>query len=115
MRAPFADRRAAGRALADTVAARLTDSEDVIVLALPRGGVPVGYEVATALGADFDVYVVRKVGVPGHKELAMGAIAPGGTVVLNDDVVDAIGIDDERLQRALAEAADELDRRQQAY
>ena len=81
----FRDRRDAGRALA-----RLLEGykgRGAVVLALPRGGVPVAYEVATALDAPLDVFVVRKLGVPGHEELAMGAIASGGVVVLNDDVV----------------------------
>ncbi len=68
------------------------DRDDVVVLALPRGGVPVAREVARALGVPFDVFVVRKLGVPGHEELAMGAIASGGVRLLNDEVVDALGI-----------------------
>ena len=117
MGAPFADRRAAGRALAEAVGARIEigDDEDVIVLALPRGGVPVAYEVAGGLRADLDVFVVRKVGVPGHEELAMGAVAPAGTVVLNDNVVSAVGVDPARLQRAVDDATRELERRQRAY
>src|SRR5438477_1745164 len=82
----FADRREAGRVLAE----RLTDyrdREDVIVLALPRGGVPVAYEVAEALHAPIDVFIVRKLGVPGHEELAMGAIASGGVRVMNEQIV----------------------------
>ena len=87
----FIDRRHAGRALAS----RLTNyagRDDVIVLALPRGGVPVAYEVASALGAPMDVFLVRKLGTPGHRELAMGAIASGGVRVLNEDVVRWYGI-----------------------
>ena len=82
----FIDRRHAGRVLAS----RLTNyagRDDVIVLALPRGGVPVAYEVASALGVPMDIFLVRKLGTPGHRELAMGAIASGGVRVLNEDVV----------------------------
>jgi len=110
----FRDRHEAGRALA----ALLEDyrgRDDVVVLALPRGGVPVGYEVATALGAPLDVFLVRKLGVPGHEELAMGAIATGGVVVLNDDVVRDLGISPEDLRRVAEREARELRRREQAY
>ena len=88
---PFADRAEAGELLAE----RLTDyrdRDDVVVLALPRGGVPVAREEARALGVPLDVYVVRKLGVPGHEELAMGAIATGGVRLLDHDVIDALGI-----------------------
>ncbi|HJZ55404.1 MAG TPA: phosphoribosyltransferase family protein, partial [Gemmataceae bacterium] len=87
----FRDRTDAGRRLA----AKLADyagRDDVVVLALPRGGVPVGFEVARALGAPLDVFLVRKLGVPGHEELAMGAIASGGLRVLNQDVLDQLHI-----------------------
>src|ERR1700716_2158654 len=87
----FHDRREAGRLLAAKLAA-YANRRDVIVLALPRGGVPVAYEVARALRAPLDVFVVRKLGVPGHEELAMGAIASGNVRVLNDDVVRALRI-----------------------
>ena len=83
---PFRDRSEAGRLLASKLAAYV-NHPDVLVLALPRGGVPVAYEVARALGAPLDVFLVRKLGVPGHEELAMGAVATGGVRVLNDDVV----------------------------
>src|SRR5204863_1791212 len=82
----FRDRTEAGRQLAAKLAA-YADRSNLLVLALPRGGVPVAYEVARALHAPLDVFVVRKLGVPGHEELAMGAIASGGMRVLNDDVV----------------------------
>ncbi|MDQ1521542.1 MAG: hypothetical protein QOI55_2615 [Actinomycetota bacterium] len=82
----FRDRSDAGQVLAQRLL-HYRDRADVIVLALPRGGVPVAYEVASALRCPLDVFVVRKLGVPGHEELAMGAIASGGVVVLNDDVV----------------------------
>src|SRR6202158_3223551 len=87
----FRDRREAGRLLAEKLAA-YASRPDVLVLALPRGGVPVAYEVARGLGAPLDVFVVRKLGVPGYEELAMGAIATGGVRVLNPDVVDALRI-----------------------
>src|SRR5256885_10451400 len=89
----FADRREAGRRLADELE-RYAGRDDVVVLALPRGGVPVGYEVARALGAPLDVFLVRKLGVPGHEELAMGAIATGGVRVMNEDVVSELRISD---------------------
>ena len=95
---PFRDRAEAGELLAARLSA-LADRDDVVVLALPRGGVPVGYEVARALGVAFDVFVVRKLGVPGHEELAMGAIASGGVRLVNHDVVDALGIPAERDRR----------------
>jgi predicted phosphoribosyltransferase len=82
----FADRRAAGKELAERLQA-YHGRNDVVVLALPRGGVPVAHEVAEALGAPLDLFLVRKLGTPGHRELAMGAIASGGVRVLNDDVV----------------------------
>ena len=90
---PFRDRREAGRLLAAKLAP-YTDRPDVLVLALPRGGVPVGYEVARALGAPLDVFVVRKLGVPGYEEVAMGAVATGGVRVLNDDIVAGLRIPD---------------------
>src|SRR3982751_5437497 len=98
----FSDRRDAGRQLA----ARLTDyagRRDVLVLALPRGGVPVGSEVARALGAPLDVFLVRKLGVPGREELAMGAIASGGVRVLNADVVDQLRISPDWIDAVAAE------------
>ena len=89
----FKDRVEAGQQLASRLAP-LADRHDVVVLALPRGGVPVGFEVAKALKAPLVVFVVRKLGVPGQEELAMGAIASGGIRVLNTDVVQALGISD---------------------
>jgi erythromycin esterase-like protein/predicted phosphoribosyltransferase len=88
---------------------------DVVVLALPRGGVPVGYEVASELGAPLDVFIVRKLGVPGHEELAMGAVASGGVVVLNEDVVRGLNIAPEVIERVAAEERRELERRERAY
>src|SRR5258708_8193982 len=87
----FLDRRDAGRQLAAKLSVYRNDPS-VLVLGLPRGGVPVAYEVARALHAPLDVFVVRKLGVPGHRELAMGAIASGGLQVLNLDVIEALGI-----------------------
>jgi predicted phosphoribosyltransferase len=89
--------------------------DDVIVLALPRGGVPVGYEVAKALGAPLDVFVVRKLGVPGYEELAMGAIASGGLIVLNREALQALPITEADIQRAAAAELRELERREEAY
>src|SRR5437879_307422 len=105
----FRDRHEAGRALAGLLE-HYRGRDDVIVLALPRGGVPVAYEVATALGAPLDVFLVRKLGVPGHEELAMGAIASGGVVVLNDDVVRDMGITPEMLRGVAKREAQELQR-----
>jgi len=114
MREPYRDRKEAGRVLA----AGLSDfagRPDVLVLALPRGGVPVAYEVATALDAPLDVFLVRKLGVPGHAELAFGAIASGGVRLLNADVVDALGISPEMVDAVADEEAEELARREVAY
>ena len=91
------------------------DRDDVVVLALPRGGVPVGFEVAMALGAPLDVFIVRKLGVPGQEELAMGAIASGGVVVLNDDVVRGLDIPSAAVERVAREEGRELERRERAY
>src|SRR5919112_1071467 len=93
----YRDRRHAGRALAAALVYYAGDA-DVVVLALPRGGVPVGYEVARRLGVPLDVFVVRKLGVPGHEELAMGALASGGVRVLNDEVVRPLRISEEVIQ-----------------
>jgi predicted phosphoribosyltransferase len=110
----FRDRRAAGRELA----ARLSeykDRADVVVLALPRGGVPVAYEIARALGAPLDLFLVRKLGLPGHRELAMGAIASGGVRVLNEDVVKWYGVSARVIDEVTREEQIELERREQAY
>src|SRR5512139_2430655 len=96
----FADRREAGAVLADALAA-YRGAPDLLVLGLPRGGVPVAWEVAAALHAPLDVLVVRKLGAPNWEELAVGAIASGGLVVLNDDVVRSLRISDEQLQQAV--------------
>jgi predicted phosphoribosyltransferase len=111
----FRDRSEAGRLLGREVAARLGAVSDTIVLALPRGGVPVGYEVATTLGVRLDVFIVRKLGVPGHEELAMGAIASGGVRVLNRDVLDYAHITEQQLDAATAREEHELLRREAEY
>jgi putative phosphoribosyl transferase len=110
----FRDRAEAGRLLAERLS-RYSGRDDVIVLALPRGGVPVAYEVATALSAPLGVFVVRKIGVPGHEELAMGAIASGGVLVLDENIVRALGLDRAQLEHAIASEVRELQRRQAAY
>ena len=91
------------------------DRQDVIVLALPRGGVPVAYEVAKALNAPLDIFLVRKLGVPGHEELAMGAIASGGVRELNEEVVFYLRIPDEEIERVTREEQRELERREKLY
>jgi len=110
----FRDRREAGRYLADLLA-EYAGRDDVIVLALPRGGVPVGYEVARRLGAPLDVFVVRKLGVPGQPELAMGAIASGGVRVLNHDIVEQLGIPEGVIDAIAAREQQELERRERLY
>jgi erythromycin esterase-like protein/predicted phosphoribosyltransferase len=111
---PFRDRSEAGRLLAAQLTA-YSNRSDVIVLALPRGGVPVAYEVARALGAPQDVFVVRKLGVPGHEELAMGAVATGDVRVLNDQVVRALHIPDYVIDAVTAQEQQELRRRERLY
>ncbi len=91
------------------------DRGDVVVLALPRGGVPVAYEVARRLGAPLDVFVVRKLGVPGHKELAMGAVAPSGALVLNDDLIAGLGIVERTIDSIVVTELQELARRERVY
>src|SRR5439155_4905526 len=97
MTGPFKDRYHAGEALAEKLNAFAND--DLLVLALPRGGVPVAYEVARALDAPLDVFVVRKLGVPGFEELAMGAVASGGVRVLNREIVNSLQITDDAIER----------------
>ena len=110
----FVDRRDAGRVLASRLT-KYASRDDVVVLALPRGGVPVAYEVASALGAPMDVFLVRKLGTPGHRELAMGAIASGGVRVINDDVVQWYGISASAIDRIAREEQGELERREREY
>jgi predicted phosphoribosyltransferase len=114
MALPFRDRRDAGRQLA-TKLISYANQPDVIVLGLPRGGVPVAAEVADALDAPLDVYLVRKLGVPGHEELAMGAIASGGIRVLNDDVVEPLAIPEAAIDAVEAMERNELARRERLY
>jgi predicted phosphoribosyltransferase len=110
----FRDRAEAGRVLAEELAT-YADRDDVLVLALPRGGVPVGYQVARGLGVPLDVFLVRKLGVPGYEELAMGAIASGGVTVLNQAVIRALEIPEEMIAESSAREQDELRRRERAY
>jgi predicted phosphoribosyltransferase len=110
----FRDRADAGRQLARKLG-RYAGRSDVVVLGLPRGGVPVAYEVARALRAPLDVFLVRKLGVPGHEELAMGAIASGGVRVLNEEAVRKLDISEEVLDEVAAEEGRELERRERAY
>lgn len=109
----FQDRRDAGRRLAALLAGQV--GADALVLALPRGGVPVAAEVAGRLGLDMDVLLVRKLGVPGHEELAMGAIATGGAVVLNEDLLDQLQIGQAAIARARAREQRELQRCERVY
>ncbi|MEV7007039.1 phosphoribosyltransferase [Streptosporangium sp. NPDC051022] len=110
----FEDRRQAGRVLAELLT-RYRDTPGVVVVGLPRGGVPVAYEIAVALGAPLDVFLVRKLGVPGREELAMGAIAGGGIVVLNEDIVRGLGISAETVQEAAERQNRELRRQEEVY
>src|SRR5689334_1404041 len=111
---PFRDRADAGRRLGQALSV-YAGRNDVVVLGLPRGGVPVAAEVARLLGAPLDVLLVRKLGVPGYEELAMGAIAEGGGTVVNKSVVDMLGISDEALRAAADRERLELVRRQFVY
>lgn len=113
-RLPFEDRRQAGRLLAEALAG-YRGRGDLLVLGLPRGGLPVAAEVARALGAPLDLILVRKLGVPGHEELAMGAIASGGGEVLNDDVVRQLGISQAAIDEVAGEEWRELARRERRY
>jgi putative phosphoribosyl transferase len=110
----FRDREHAGRVLGERLR-RYAGRENLLVLGLPRGGVPVAFEVARALDAPLDVFVVRKLGVPGHEELAMGALASGGVRVLSNDLIERLGIDDQAIARAVAAESAELERREHAY
>jgi len=110
----FQDRRHAGRVLAAALS-RYRGRGDLVVLALPRGGVPVAYEVAKQLSAPLDVFVVRKLGVPGYEELAMGAIASGGVLVLNQDVVNQLGLSQGVIDAVASKEREELARRERLY
>ena len=113
--APFRDRTEAGLLLGAELSRRYGRCPEALVLALPRGGVPVGLEVAEALGAQLDVFIVRKLGVPGYEELAMGAIASGGVRVLNDDVIRYASISQRVIDAAAANEQRELARRERSY
>jgi predicted phosphoribosyltransferase len=110
----YRDRIEAGKDLAAELS-HYANRDDVLVLALPRGGVPVAFEVASALRAPLDIFLVRKLGVPGHEELAMGAIATGGVRVLNDDVVEYLRIPSRVIDSVAAQELRELERRERAY
>jgi predicted phosphoribosyltransferase len=112
--ARFEDRREAGRALGEALDS-LAGRSDTVVLALPRGGVPVAYEVAMRLGAPLDVFVVRKLGIPGHEELAVGAIASGGVRLENQGIARRFGLSQEDVIRIAAREQHELERREVAY
>jgi predicted phosphoribosyltransferase len=111
---PFQDRAEGGRQLAELLGA-YGQREDVVILALPRGGVPVAFEVAKALEAPLDIFVVRKLGLPGHEELAMGAIATGGGVVLNEDVVSMGNVSRRVIDEVAGRERVELERREREY
>jgi putative phosphoribosyl transferase len=114
MRLPFRDRQDAGEVLATKLGA-YANRDDVIVLALPRGGVPVAFEVARALGAPLDVFTVRKLGVPGHEEWGFGAIATGGVRVLDHDLVGRLGLPADLIDQITARERQELERREHVY
>lgn len=110
----FRDRRDAGKRLAEELH-RYANRSDVMVLALPRGGVPVGFEVATALDSPLDVFMVRKLGLPWHEELAMGALASGGVRILDEDLIRAEGVSEEDVRSVTATEQLELERRERQY
>jgi putative phosphoribosyl transferase len=114
MQLPFANRREAGRVLAELMSG-YADRNGLLVLALPRGGVPVAYELADGLGAELDLIIVRKLGVPGQEELALGAIASGGATVINSDIVRALNIGEDTIDAVMARERRELLRRERAY
>src|SRR6184192_450752 len=111
----FRDRDEAGELLGRELARRLEQRDDVVVLALPRGGVPVGYGVARALDVPLDVFIVRKLGVPGHEELAMGAIASGGVRVLNREVLGWLPLPQKTIDQVADREQQELERREREY
>ncbi len=110
----FRDRIQAGQRLAEKLTA-YADNPDVLILALPRGGVPVAYEVAKTLHSPLDIFVVRKLGVPGHEELAMGAIASGGVVILNQDIVQGLNIPEDVIHNVAKRELREIERRETLY
>lgn len=111
---PFQDRHEAGRALASRLKA-LAGKPDFLILALPRGGVPVAFEIAFALGAPLDVFLVRKLGMPGYEDLALGAIASGGVCVFNDSVVVGLGVTQSTIDAVIKRELPELERREASY
>src|SRR5215467_14800339 len=111
----FLDRADAGRQLAKTLTAAYGGRSDIVVLGLPRGGVPVAFEVARELRAPLDVFVVRKLGLPGHEELAMGALATGGVRVINHDLVRALRLPETVVEAVTARERLELERRERLY
>jgi putative phosphoribosyl transferase len=110
----FRDRAEAGRALAELVTRSVPDP-GALVLALPRGGVPVGFEIARALGAEMDLFLVRKLGLPGQEELALGAIASGGIRILNDELLAELRLSSKVIERITAQEERELKRREELY
>jgi predicted phosphoribosyltransferase len=110
----YQNRRQAGRLLS-TWLCKYANAGNVIVLALPRGGVPVGFEIASALAVPLDVFIVRKLGTPGHEELAMGAIASGGTCVINEGIVRTLGISQWTIDQVTSRELTELERREQKF
>jgi putative phosphoribosyl transferase len=110
----FHDRMAAGRCLAERLRPSV-QNQKVIILALPRGGVPVGFEIAQKFHADLDVFLVRKIGVPGHEELAMGAVASGGVRVLNHSIIQQLRIPPAAIDRATEREQQEITRRERLY
>src|SRR4051794_25637101 len=111
----FFNRSDAGRQLAAVLAPRYAARGDVVVLGLPRGGVPVAFEIAIALDAPLDVFIVRKLGLPGHEEFGIGAIASGGVRVVDDAVLRADGVDGETLERITQREQQEITRRERLY
>lgn len=114
MKEKYLDRKDAGQVLADLLT-EYANRKDVIVLALPRGGVPVAYQIAKALHAPLDVFIVRKLGVPRHEELAMGAIATGNVTVFNEDIITELAIPKTEIQKVIQEERQELERREKVY
>src|SRR5687767_15831409 len=110
----FQDRREAGRVLAERLR-EFAQDRDVLVLALPRGGVPVAYEIARALNVPLDVFIVRKLGVPGYEELAMGAIASGGVRVLNDELIQRMNIPPSAIEATTREEEQRLSRNERMF
>lgn len=110
----YLDRQQAGKVLAEHLK-KYANKKDVIVLALPRGGVPVAYEIAKAISSPLDVFIVRKLGVPGNEELAMGAIATGGVIVFNDAIVQQLKIPKSAIDNVIQSELDELHRRESRY